>query len=205
MTIHCGRLAALALLVAWGCGDDQEQASDLAEILERAEVAPAVPASTDNRVRDLEGSGVEGSVRLTRGEGGVDVELAVEGVSPDGKYLARIYRGECGREGVEAAPVGHLTVTGTEALAAERIDPALLDPEEPHSLRVLTADQTPVACADLDLAALDLAPLPAGVRTGQPAVVPTEEAGEGAGQAASEGINRTPGGAMRQPPPDQWD
>lgn len=206
MRLHPRTLAAVLLLVAWGCGGDGEQASDLAEFPDVGEEAPAVPSSSDNRVRDVDGSGVEGTVRLTRGEGGVDVELALEGLRSGEKYLARIHRGECDRASAEVAPIGHLTVTGTEGIAAERIDPAVLDPEERYSLRVFTAEQSTVACANLDLSALELAPVPAGARTGQAgAVIPTEEAGEGAGQAASEGIRRNPGGAVRQPPPDQWD
>ena len=183
MTMHVKLLLpmAIALLVA-GCGRDEEQAGELSEV-------PAAferPLPSDASLSDMNRSGISGSARLIRGEGGIDVELTLDGAAPGTKYIARIYRGECGDRGPEVTSLGHISVTETGGLLTERIDPALLDPRQRHYVEVRSADQTPVACANLDLSALNLtAPPPGAGAVQQPR--PFEEGGEGGGQAASEG------------------
>ncbi len=145
---------ALALTALAGCGNDgAEESGDLAQL--PAEESPAPPPDVNASFDDMEGSGVSGMAHLVRSEGGIDVEVTLEGVTEGQKYLAKIHRGGCGDEGEEVASIGHLMVTGTTAATTERVDLAALAPGMPYSVVIRLADQTPVACTDLDLMPLE--------------------------------------------------
>ncbi len=184
MTIHCKLLLPLTigLLPVAGCGGDEEQAGELTEVPSAGQPGPA-----DASLSDMNRSGVSGEAQLIRGEGGIDVELRLEGAEPESKYIARIYQGQCGDGGPEVLSLGHIGVTETEALLTERIDPALLDPARDYYVEVRTPDHRPVACANLDLTPLNLNTPPTGAASArQEPERPFEQANEGGGQAASE-------------------
>lgn len=140
----CGAIAALMLFLV-ACERAAEPGADAAHEPERATLSSA-PAP----LMPVDHSGVTGTIVVDDEDDGATVTLSLEGLEPDGDYLAYIHRERCASAGSLLVALGSVTADDAgEAVERVHVPSAELDAERPWSVHLHTAAGETVACANI--------------------------------------------------------
>jgi hypothetical protein len=171
--IHRKLFLPLACALAVGlvaCAEEREEADEMIEAIqqeiEEPEVGPPggpVEASLD----PVGESGIGGEARLTALDGRIDVELTLDGASEGERYVAHLHQGECGNDLGMVSTIGEATPGAGVGSLRGTIDASSLNAHDSYFVQAhRAADNTAVACANVDLSGL--AGSEVGAKTGQP-------------------------------------
>lgn len=153
-----------AVLVLTGCAERGEETGEATEPVAEEEARETeTPAGTDvaREVPALEGAaetrlaptgetGVTGAIRAAPTDGKVAVGIRLEGVRPDGRYLARLHEGTCESPGPSEISLSEIVPTADgEARSVTRIDATELAEGRSYLVQVHGTDEAVVACGPL--------------------------------------------------------
>lgn len=144
--IREGATLAVVLALAAGCGGG-EGGDGAAE----ASGAPGDRAEASAPVEAMGGSGMTGSLRVTRSGDRLTVKLEVLGVESGTEYPVSLRRGACGSDGEQVAQLDPPTVAevGLGSSLTE-VSAAGVEPGRAYSVRVDGPDGAPVACSEFE-------------------------------------------------------
>jgi hypothetical protein len=142
--------AALLATAACDTGDTPAPDEPLdSAVGEAPDVEPFAPEPGD--LIPINQSGVRGRATLSAEGDGGRAEVEGEGLEPGESYTAHVHEGRCADGGPVRLPLGRMTASteGTGSLRT-RVDADRLPAGATLFIQVHAADDTPVACADIE-------------------------------------------------------
>jgi hypothetical protein len=142
-SLRYGCLVALVpALVACDPAPQQDEADRAA--------APDVSGSAPASFMPIDHSGVTGTAVADRDNDRITISLSLEGLTPDGLYLASVHADRCAADGPLRVPLGR--VVGDDDGTARvdlRADIDEMPEDFPWSVQLQSDDGVTVACADV--------------------------------------------------------
>lgn len=137
--------AATPLILAWGCGGD-EGAADRGAAGDAAGSADDLTAP----VAPISESGMQGTMRISRGAEMATVKLEMLGLKAEESYPATLREGGCDREGPVIAELGPFTTAAVGlGTSVTELPAGTLEPGGTYSVHVRLPDGTRAACGEV--------------------------------------------------------